>query len=392
MKNILKKLAIFLLVTPIIFSSCKEDDIDVNVKLGKNSRPYEIAIPISRIDISMEKWIESLVGDVAFIHWTGADKLLEIEYKHSETIEWQNMKKEAGVATFDLKERIFKFGIFDDLQISEHFAFSNIRYSITGNNKIAAPFNVSIANIRMSKDDDYKQAGFNNYLKPNGQNAIDFLVSNTTVNRELTSSNSNILDMGTNCYPDKFVFDLSGMANYTGSPFGDLKIDMSLFFPMEFSVERYERKDTIDFDMKDILSDNIDLAESLEVMNLYLEIKNRFPFDVKFKAYVIDENNKIVDYLVGEENKEDTLVGMGVPNTQAGKITVPTENKYTITIKGEQITKYFNENVKNIILQTMSSSYKAKEGGSVKIFDDTGMYVKIMMDAKVKIPGNVSTL
>ena len=392
MKKKLKFLITVLLITPFLFNSCKEDPINVDYHIGnKTLRPLEIAMPISQIYINMERWITDLLDSQAFIHWVGKDSVLHVEYHYSEIIERKDM---ASDTKFERKNKEFKFGIFDNLQITQNFAFGNILYTVKGTNKIGAQFNLSLENIRMTKDDDWKKEGFTYFLKENGNGSIPLQVkvgANSEELKKLNNNNSNILDMGTECYPNKFVFDLINRnANNSGSnnPTDYLKIDMSLLFPMEFRTELYDRKDTTDFDVRKILNNDKGWAESLEFMNLYINVDNKFPFDVRYRAYVIDDKDNIVHYIKGDKDKAETFVGMGVPSS-SGLVSTPTKKENIITIVGDDIVKFYDKNVKKIVIQTMSTSYEASNGKSVKIFANTGMDLKIMMEAKVKVPSNI---
>ena len=104
MNKKLKILVSIILIAPLVFNSCKDDDINVDFNLeNKNLRQYEACVPLARVHIEMGKWLRDLISDEDAIISADGDSVLSIEFLHSEFLNW-NALKDVGV---DAEEYVF---------------------------------------------------------------------------------------------------------------------------------------------------------------------------------------------------------------------------------------------------------------------------------------------
>ena len=547
MKATLKTLTFFLLIAPLVFNACKEDDIPIDLQLGgKDLRPLEIAMPIAKVNIVLEKWISNYLGDDAQIKYD-KDSMISVEYRDTVHLGWDNLKKlvditdkgwiyelteepimpgkslvpnnylfndsiplstqddavydsltyftgylklalelpanmtgniiltvpelkidgknpltysfdfSPGNRTFvrelnlgkgkinfnnnhiNLNSQItvtnadptafpgnyilkftlqdldvenawgyfgkiesnsegneFKFGFFDDLQIFREFEFGDINLGLKAENRIGVSFKIETDDVimYMNKGDDFRGSLEMKDGKPIGMDVSAATVSKNG-NGELimNNTNSNIATMGS-LFPNKLNYGLKGLSNFDNDNLRtnyigvdtDLEVDLCLDFPLWFRAALYDRKDTVDFDVSSIFNDDAELAKSIDFVNLYLDVKNKFPFDVKIMAWVVDSANQYVDSLIHYQ----PFMVSSIPNENSA-ITNAKFEEFVISIKGNQLFDFVDKKVKKIVIQTASATYNQGQQ-LVKIFGQTGMEINLSMEAKVKIPDNIDKL
>ena len=293
-------------------------------------------------------------------------------------------------------ESDFRFGFFEDLQIAEHLVFGDIIFSAHCENAIGVPFEITIFNPVLFKEDEEEQ--IRGTLEKNNGEEIGMEITSAEFNGTINSgkgdllldqNNSNILTMG-NLFPNRIKFDLVGFSNpkgeivngnavknYIGKQ-NKTKVDFMLEFPFEFSSDLYERRDTIEFDVNDIFGDNKDLVEHFKTLDLYLNIKNKMPFDIDVTVFVIDDKDEWVAN-ISEEN--ETFCVSGVPNAD-GRIPDPQFEMFVLSITGAQLLDYMDKEVKHLVIYTKSNTYNSG-GQLVKVFGDSGMNINVSMEVKL---------
>ena len=296
------------------------------------------------------------------------------------------------------KDRDFKFGLFEDLQILNQFHFGNIILTTEVENQIGVPFLTSFDNIKFYKDDKdldkaltkYGDDIYINIAKASGY--VEHGVSPKPEKSELIidDDNSNIGDIG-NLFPNKMRFDMttksnhnySNNDNYIGKE-RDLEVNLSLDFPLWFRAALYERKDTIDFDM----SEWDEWSEHLEYFDLICNVRNRLPFDVKIDIYVLDDNDKRLYTDKGDSIyiiKGGIFSPTGIPNE--GDYIKDDENakfvEYTAHITRDHFLEMKGKNVKKMVFNTKSSTYQHQNERLIKVYAKSGMNIHVSFDAKL---------
>jgi len=298
-----------------------------------------------------------------------------------------------GKVEVNTSDNNFRFGFFDDLQIFKEFEFGDILLDVKSDNKMGVPIRIETDELFMylNKGDDFKGKL---ELNSGEQIAMDVSAATYTKNGKgelsLNNSNSNIAIMGS-LFPNKINYGLKGLSNFDNegvrSNFmgvdSDLKIDLTLEFPLWFRAWLYDRNDTVDFDVSSIFNKDAELAKSIELANLYLDVRNKFPFDVKICAWVIDSANQYVDSLI----KYQPFLVSGIPDN-SGNINNAEFKEFIISIRGNQLFDYVDKKVKKIVFQTMSTTYNQGQQ-FIKIFGHTGMDIHVSLDAKVKIQDDI---
>ena len=162
----------------------------------------------------------------------------------------------------------------------------------------------------------------------------------------------------------------------------NLYVDFNLKFPFHFRAELYERKDTIEFDVKDLLGDNVKTADDVEYIILHFTCNNKLPLDINLKSWVIDGDDNFVETVFEEKQ----IIVSGVPGAD-GRVAEAKETKFEVRLTGSQAINYIEKGVMNIVLNTKANTY---DNGAhlIKIFDNSGLEMKVSFEAKMTIPIN----
>ena len=300
-----------------------------------------------------------------------------------------------GQVTETIKDKEFEFSIFDDLQILDSFEFQEIFIKAEVQNRIGVSFTATADSIRMFKDEvenEYKKI-----VEVEVTKAEYNLETETIVSEGSGKTVQNIAEIA-NFHPNKMAFNVKGLSNWDGTgnhdnfvgKESDLQVDYTLNFPFKFRAEKYERRDTIDFNIKNIFGGEIGLVENVDFLDLYLDIKNRMPFDVEVDVYAIDSLEQQVKPNITDNQK---LMTSGTPDPNDNGF-IQDSNKFEefkLRITGAQVKDYYDKNVKKLIIHSKAVTYNnGKE--FVKVFAKSGMDIEVSIEVHAKIPGNLEEL
>lgn len=147
---------------------------------------------------------------------------------------------------------------------------------------------------------------------------------------ELNTSNSNIKDMIENI-PDKFGYSLqlitNPLENISGSNdfiYADslLKVFLNMEVPLSMVASNLTLSDTVDFS----LSGNNEDEQAIKSGTLTALVDNGFPFEAALQIYMLDDNNMIVDSLIGTVNTieaADVTGSLKAINQKHSEIIIP---------------------------------------------------------------------
>ena len=285
------------------------------------------------------------------------------------------------------------FTFFDDLELIDEIEFADLKLDIAARNPIGAPFQVKTDNIRLFKEEEPANIDM---LEINGTDFVDMDVTTAVLANPIITgtglyninrNNSNIVTVG-NKYPDKLLCDITAWSNPDGEITPNfmgnenrLRNDLVLKLPFWFRTERYARTDTIDFDFNDMIGNNKKEIEKVELMEIYFDFFNKFPFSMVANAWVEDEHGTIIGVLFGD-NK--SVIKSGVPGTN-DKVTKAEHTEFIVGVNNAQIKRFISENAKTIILETKASSYNNGQP-FVKIFDQSSLDADISILIKTRLP------
>ncbi len=278
----------------------------------------------------------------------------------------------------------------EDFLGSANIELKDVTYTIQSNNQMGVPFHLEASNIRFNKKVDGNETS--KLLLIKDVSKIEMEVSAATDDSPIKpgtdtfivkQSDSNLKDI-VNPFPDEIIVDFvsfsnpegdTGVRNFIGdvdSLFATVEVEA----PLWLKAKDYTRKDTIDFDFKDLMDNNRENADLIEKLAMHLDFYNLLPFAVDANLFVADANgNKIEDILSDFES----FIAAGVPNA-AGRISDAEHTNVLVEFDNRQILKFFDENAMLLILETKIASYNyANE--FVKIFDDAGLNVSISFEA-----------
>ncbi|MDG5800569.1 hypothetical protein QA597_09385 [Marinilabiliaceae bacterium ANBcel2] len=304
-----------------------------------------------------------------------------------------------GYQTAEKLDATIDFDLFDeiDVDLTNRISFFDLSIGYDAINRIGVPFNVKVDNIRFLREREEVDPGEWNLLI-DGENFlfVDVEGANTdgheifpgSAQKFLDRNNSNVVDVF-NEYPDKLVCDIisqsnegydSDHLNFMGQE-SDLQTDMTIYVPAWISADMYSRKDTVEFDFRDITDDDDDVDE-IQNFDLYFDFENKLPFDVNLTVWVLDEYDNIIDYIIEDEKY---VIKSGTPDSD-GFINEAEETSFQISLSNEQIVKYREQDAKNMVLQTEISTYDP-ENSYVRIFDSSQLFSIISFTMNARIPG-----
>lgn len=171
-------------------------------------------------------------------------------------------------------------------------------------------------------------------------------------------------------YPDMITFKMFGMANPGGNEGNEnftsknnnglAKVDLMLTIPLQIRFDTYRRKDTIGFDYRDLLHNDIELSRSIKDFDLNLEVNNGLPFNILLSMDAIDDEGNIV---------EKDVVNMPIRKSESNQ-------NISIKLDQSQLDNFWEREVKNIILYIIAQT-------------GTEDYVTIMSDDQFDIDVSV---
>ena len=294
-----------------------------------------------------------------------------------------------GQQTASKPDQELSFDFFDELDVIDEIEFFDLNLNLEVTSGIGVPFDVRVENMKFFKQDD-QPCGV---LTVNNNPYIDLFlepavygnpVGNSVTTFDINRDNSeNIVDI-VNSYPARMVFDVNSFSNPAGEtgiqnfmgPDNILRGKMNVIFPVWFKTSDYSRKDTIDFDIHDIVGDDEEDVREIEEFIVWFDFYSRIPVDIVASAWVIDaQGNKISDLLTSETN----VIAAGNPDLEE-----PAHTAFSDSISGEQINEYFDRNAMEIVIQT---KYKtSEEQGYIKIYDDMDFRAVVSFEGRGRIP------
>lgn len=154
----------------------------------------------------------------------------------------------------------------------------------------------------------------------------------------------------------------------------ELSVRMSVEIPFIGHASNIVISDTLDLDLSDLESSEID--EALIKVNAI----NELPLDATLQLYLLDDNNVVIDSLLDSSNGANTLI-VGAETDLNGNPTRPGEFDDEIKISDKKINKLF-EAKKIIIASRMQTADNPKD---VKFRASDKLSIKLGLQAKLKL-------
>jgi len=294
-----------------------------------------------------------------------------------------------GQQTASKSDQTLTFDVFDDLEVIDEIEFYDLKLNLEITSGIGVPFDVKVDNMQFFEDD----GTFIDRLTVNGDPYIDLFmepavygdpVENSVTTFDISRENSgNIVDI-VNSYPERMVFDVTstsnperetGVLNFMG-PDNILRGKMNVILPAWFNTSDYERTDTVDFDIHDIVGEDEENVREIEEFIVWFDFYSRIPVDIVAAAWVIDaQGNPIDDMLLDETN----VIAAGDPEQEE-----PAHSEFSASISGDQINEYFDRNAMEIVIQT---KYKTPvEQEYIKIYENMDFRAVVSFEGAGRIP------
>jgi hypothetical protein len=194
-------------------------------------------------------------------------------------------------------------------KISGILSIQDIVMKLNLENSLGADFGFTINNLSFTKGESNQTIALNSSVINNEQLIAraqhisngTFPYSPTYRNYLFNTSNSNIKDIF-ELIPDKINYSLAARINplgniSSGNDFyyntSNLKVKLTIDFPLSFSANALTYKDTIETEGFEFDEEN-----NLKSATLSILASNTFPFDLKLKTYLLDKNKIVLDSLL----------------------------------------------------------------------------------------------
>lgn len=301
-----------------------------------------------------------------------------------------------GNQTSPVRHEELTFDVFDDLELLEDqsIEFGNVYLDVEVNSGIGVPFNVRVENMNFYLEDGQPYADpltidGNPYLDLTLEAATygDPIEPTATTLRINKETPSNIVDI-VNAYPRRMVFDVFSVSNPSHGPqtFNFMGPDnvlngtMDIVLPAYFKTSAYSRTDTVDFDFNDIVGEDDEDVRELEEFTVYFDFFSKIPADIAASAHVIDGNGTKIDDIL---EASTSVIAAGVPDETTGRVTEAEQTTFTITVSGDQINQFLDQNAMNIVIETDFAT-----GGDdyIRIYEDMDFRAVVSFEGTGKIP------
>jgi len=181
-------------------------------------------------------------------------------------------------------------------------------------------------------------------------------------------------------YPSNMSFEFIGEINKNSTPPIDgssvdfvrkienknlVDIDLVFTVPFDFKLS-YNRKDTVEFDYRNIVNDDEKLSSSVKDFTIFFLIDNGLPLEVKLKAYAINEAGNVKIPI-------DEIAIKVVNGVQSEKIT----------LSQSILSQFWDNDVQNIVLETTANT---KDLDYVKVKEDARLDIDLSVAFKSNIP------
>jgi hypothetical protein len=314
-----------------------------------------------------------------------------------------------GKKTMSKNDYSFAIDMFDEYSLESEVTFADFQIFIQGINPMGTPFEMTVKNIRLSKENEAGSQWLlssNDNLTPLAPKFIlnkapELLQPDTAETVIINRDNSNIEDIGTKL-PNLIQCDLSGISNPTATTSTQsiknfigadktVKANLMINFPFWFNTKGYTRTDTINFDFNDIIGidetsqsddDYQEFADNIERFQLFLDFANCMPFTITAQARVVDENDVLITNLLEPDQQ---IIEAAKPDNNC-KIETAKNTNVELNITQEQFKLFYEKKARKIILDLKTVTYDAQNGTMVKIFTTNSLKATVSLDAKSRIP------
>ena len=261
-----------------------------------------------------------------------------------------------GALEYKPADRDVKFDFFDKLEFNGTFGFRNIKMYGDVINRTGLPikFTSDICFAFDGPDGDplafepklefevpmATESGPNHTVTPKETSFPPVLLPEIVFEDGNYPVGMKLKNLIGNANPDGFLPD--GEENFVLKYENDYQADVefTIDVPLIVNIGEYNRTDTVPFDYNNIIGDNVELSNSIEAMDITLKIVNSLPFNIKLLADAID----------GGDNYVERILDDGEIFQQEG------EQIILIRLVPSQISKFNSENVKKIVLSTISAT------------------------------------
>ena len=278
------------------------------------------------------------------------------------------------------KDMEMEFDFFDNLKIDGTVGLKDANFSVKVINSIGMDFLIETKKIGYINNDlvftDLIKPPFN-LLVPSAKE-ID---NNHTIEAGIASRSQDLdeIEFKPGNYPTGIIFEFSGLSNHNNS--GEVEnfiiknnqdlaeAQLTFSAPLHIKVENYNRSDTVSFDYNDLVGNDEDKISNVEYVHITLVVDNGLPFDVELEAIAINESGSYESRIIHEEifanQKKDNLI--------------------KIELNAEQLKQFSEQEVKHIVLNTLSRTQKNENDNYVQIKDDAYLEIDVRVRIKAEI-------
>lgn len=244
-----------------------------------------------------------------------------------------------GQQTIEIPLDTANLDVFNNFQAS-NFLLNNATLNFKILNEFGAEFAANLSNIKAINSFNSNSVTLNNgslsNININRATKAGYTIFPSIKTVSLTNTNSNIVPF-LSALPNKLTYqgkinvnplgNLSGFNDFAFYNTG-IKVMADINIPLRFNADYFKliSNSTVDFS-------NVKQLENVNSGNFIVSALNGYPFDAKIQAYLMDEQNQVLDSLFFPTT---SFIQKGVTDSQ-NIVTSPTQSKLTVPISKVRI-------------------------------------------------------
>lgn len=244
-----------------------------------------------------------------------------------------------GQQTISIPMDTAKFGLIDNFQAS-NFMLTSASLAFKIVNEFGAEFTGNLSGIKSINTTNNTQVSLNtnqlSNININRASRVAYTVYPSIKALLMNNATSNVTPFISNL-PDKLTYGgqvnlnpLGNISGYNDFAFYNtgIKVIADIDIPMRFSANYFRLKSITKTDFA-----NVQQLDNVNNGNFIISASNGYPFQAKLQAYLLDEQNKIVDSLFVQGSN---VLERGQLNS-ANEVTFPTQSRLSIPISPSKI-------------------------------------------------------
>jgi len=291
-----------------------------------------------------------------------------------------------GQQTIEIPLDTANFDVFNNFQAS-NFLLNSATLNFKVLNEFGAEFTSSLSNIKSVNTANSSIVSLNNNLisniNINRASKVGYTIYPSVKTISLTNSNSNIVPFLSNL-PNKLTYQgnikvnpLGNLSGYNDFAFYNtgIRVLADIDIPLQFTAGYFKLSSlsTVDFA-------NVKQLDNVNSGNFIISGLNGYPFKAQIQAYLMDEQNQVIDSLFVPGNN---ILERGAIDAQ-NIVTSPTQSKLSVPV-----TKVRIDNLKRTkTIKLVTYFIMPPNPPDIKIYEDYTIDLNIIAELNYNVKTN----